>query len=228
MRGSEFAELRAFAAVVEHRSFARAARGLGLSASALSQTIRQLEARLGVRLLARTTRKVAPTEAGAQLNARLLPTLRELDAAVAEAATGRTARPLRIATTRFAARTLIVPRLARFHRANPDIVLDLVVEDIGDDFAADGCDAGIRAGASLGKATNAIRLTPDLDMMAVAAPAYLAQRGAPAAPGALAGHACIVWCRPEGATAGAGRSGRAAVQWRSRSGASWSRTTRMW
>ena len=98
MRGSDFAELRAFAAVVERASFARAAGHLGLSASALSQTIRQLETRLGVRLLNRTTRSVAPTPAGARLYERITPMMLELDAAVAEAmtATGRTAGTLRI------------------------------------------------------------------------------------------------------------------------------------
>src|SRR5882757_10749856 len=98
MRGSEFAELKAFAAVVERASFARAAEHLGLSPSALSQTIRQLESRLGVRLLNRTTRSVAPTSAGARLYERITPMMLELDAAVAEAvtATGRTAGTLRI------------------------------------------------------------------------------------------------------------------------------------
>jgi len=85
MRGSDFAELKAFAAVVERASFARAAEHLGLSASALSQTIRQLETRLGVRLLNRTTRSVAPTSAGARLYERIMPVMREMDAAVAEA-----------------------------------------------------------------------------------------------------------------------------------------------
>src|SRR5258705_10947313 len=93
MRGSDFAELKAFAAIVERSSFARAAAHMGLSASALSQTIRQLEARLSIRLLNRTTRSVAPTEAGARLYDRIAPMIQELDAAVAEAvaATGRTA-----------------------------------------------------------------------------------------------------------------------------------------
>ena len=105
MRGSEFAELKAFAAVVDRTSFARAADHLGLSASALSQTIRQLEARLGVRLLNRTTRSVAPTAAGSRLYERIAPMMVEMDAAVAEAvaATGRTAGTLRINTFRASA-----------------------------------------------------------------------------------------------------------------------------
>src|SRR5712691_5236238 len=100
MRGAEFAELKAFAAVLERASFARAADHLGLSPSALSQTVRQLEARLGVRLLNRTTRSVAPTAAGSRLHERIAPMILEMDAAVAEAvaATGRTAGTLRINT----------------------------------------------------------------------------------------------------------------------------------
>src|SRR5512147_769382 len=119
MRGAEFAELRAFAAVVERGSFARAAEQLGLSPSALSQTVRRLETRLGVRLLNRTTRSVAPTSAGARLFDRVRPMMQEMDAAVAEAveATGRTAGTLRINTLGMAAQKLIAPKLGRFHRA---------------------------------------------------------------------------------------------------------------
>src|SRR5258705_10682921 len=111
MRGAEFAELKAFAAVVERASFARAADHLGLSASALSQAIRQLEARLGARLLNRTTRSVAPTAIGEQLYARIAPMMAEMDSAVAEAvaATGRTAGLLRINAPGIAATTLIAP-----------------------------------------------------------------------------------------------------------------------
>src|SRR6478735_10059943 len=118
MRGSEFAELKAFAAVVERASFGRAADHLGLSASALSQTIRQLETRLSVRLLNRTTRSVAPTAAGARLYRRIAPMMQEMDAAVVEAvaAAGRTAGILRINALSMAAKGLIAPMLARFHR----------------------------------------------------------------------------------------------------------------
>src|SRR5258708_35736696 len=113
MRGSDFAELKAFAAIVERASFARAADHLGLSASALSQTIRQLETRLGARLLNRTTRSVAPTEAGTRLFDRIAPVMQEMDDAVVEAAAamGRTAGTLRINTSSFAAKKLIAPRL---------------------------------------------------------------------------------------------------------------------
>src|ERR1700741_4046966 len=200
MRGSDFAELRAFAAVVEHRGFARAASQLGLSPSALSQTIRQLEARLGVRLLNRTTRSVAPTTAGERLYARLSPMIRELDAAVAEAiaTTGRAAGPLRINAPRFAALTLIAPRLQHYHRANPDVVLDLVVDDGLTDIVAGRFDAGIRIGERLEKDMIAVRLTPDIAMKAVASPAYLARHGEPRVPADLHRHACINWRFPGG------------------------------
>src|ERR1700738_4985166 len=145
MRGSDFAELRAFAAVVDRASFARAAGHLGLSASALSQTIRQLETRLGVRLLNRTTRSVAPTEAGGRLYDGVMPMMQEMDAAVAEAvaATGRTAGTLRINTLGMAAKKLIAPRLGRVHRAHPDVVLDIVIDDGLSDIVGGRFDAGL-------------------------------------------------------------------------------------
>src|SRR6201981_2614282 len=128
MRGAEFAELKAFVTVVDRASFVRAADHLGLSASALSQTIRNLEARLGVQLLNRTTRSVAPTRAGSRLHERVAPIILEMDAAVAEAvaSTGRTAGTLRINTLGMAAKNIIAPRLARFYRAHPEVVLGLV------------------------------------------------------------------------------------------------------
>jgi DNA-binding transcriptional LysR family regulator len=195
MRGSDFAELRAFAAVVERASFARAAEHLGLSPSALSQTIRQLEARLGARLLNRTTRSVAPSASGALLYQRIAPLFRELDAAVAEAreATGRVSGTLRINSLGIAARSIISPRLSRFHQAYPGVVLDIVVDDALTDIVAGRFDAGIRVGGRLEKDMIAVRLTPDLDMVAVASPDYLARRGIPRTPGELASHACINW-----------------------------------
>jgi DNA-binding transcriptional LysR family regulator len=195
MRGSEFAELRAFAAVVERASFARAAEHLGLSPSALSQTIRQLESRIGARLLNRTTRSVAPSASGELLYQRIGPLFREMAAAVAEAseATGQTIGTLRINTLGIAARTIIAPRLSRFHQTYPDVVLDIVVDDALADIVVGRFDAGIRAGGRLEKDMIAIRLTPDLKMVAVASPAYLADRGTPKTPAELHKHACINW-----------------------------------
>jgi DNA-binding transcriptional LysR family regulator len=193
MRGSDFAELKAFAAAVERESFARAVDHLGFSPSALSQTIRQLVTRLGVRLLNRTMRSVAPTSAGARLYERIVPVIQELDAAVAEAveATGRTAGTLRINTLGMAPDKLIAPRLGRFHRAYPQVVLDIVIDDGLSDIVAGRFDAGIRVGERLEKDMIAIRLTPDVEMTAVASPDYLAHHGEPKTPADLHHHICI-------------------------------------
>ncbi|MFK3846518.1 LysR family transcriptional regulator [Stenotrophomonas sp. Betaine-02u-21] len=198
MRGSEFAELKAFAAVVERASFARAADHLGLSRSALSQIVRQLEARLGVRLLNRTTRSVSPTEPGRRLHERIAPMLREMDDAVAQAlgSTARTAGTLRINTLSMAAHKLIAPRLGRFAQAHPDVVLDIVVDDGLSDIAGEGFDAGIRVGGRLQKDMIAVRLTPDVELLAVASPDYLARHGEPKVPADLQQHACIGWRYP--------------------------------
>lgn len=195
MRGSEFAELKAFVAIVERQSFARAAEHLGLSPSALSQTIRQLESRIGSRLLNRTTRSVAPSASGEQLYNRLAPLFREMAVAVAEAseAAGQMSGTLRINTLGIGARMIIAPRLARFHQAHPDVVLDIVVDDALADIVAGRFDAGIRVGGQLEKDMVAIRLTPDMNMVAVASPEYLARRGTPKSPADLHKHACINW-----------------------------------
>ncbi|MFG3448431.1 LysR family transcriptional regulator [Stenotrophomonas sp. NPDC047960] len=198
MRGSEFAELKAFAAVVERSSFARAADHLGLSPSALSQVIRQLEARLGVRLLNRTTRSVSPTEPGRRLHERIAPMLRDMDDAVAQAvgANARAAGTLRINTLSMAAKKVIAPRLGRFAQAHPEVVLDIVIDDGLSDIAGEGFDAGIRVGGRLQKDMVAVRLTPDIELLAVASPGYLARFGEPGTPADLSQHACINWRFP--------------------------------
>lgn len=195
MRGSEFAELKAFVAVVERKSFARAAEHLGLTPSALSQTIRQLENRIGARLLNRTTRSVAPSTNGELLYKRVAPLFAEMAAAVAEVseATGQLNGTLRINTLGIAARTIIAPRLARFHQAYPDVILDIVVDDALADIVVGRFDAGIRVGNRVEKDMVAVRLTPDLNMVAVASPDYLARRGIPASPADLHRHTCINW-----------------------------------
>jgi DNA-binding transcriptional LysR family regulator len=214
MRGSEFAELKAFVAVVDRASFARAADHLGISRSALSQIIRQLEARLGVRLLNRTTRSVAPTESGRRLHARIAPMLREMDDAVAQAV-GTTSRPagtLRINTLSMAAKKIIAPRLGRFHKTHPDVVLDVVIDDGLSDIVAGGFDAGIRVGERLQKDMIAVRLTPDIKLLAVASPEYLARSGEPKTPADLHRHACINWRFP-----GSGKIARWEFQKKSKS-----------
>jgi len=198
MRGSEFAELKAFVAVVDRASFARAADHLGLTRSALSQTIRHLESRLRVQLLNRTTRSVAPTSAGSRLHERISQMISEMDIAVAEAvaSTGRTAGTLRINTVGMAAKKIIAPRLGRFHRAHPDVLLDIVIDDSLSDIVAGRFDAGIRVGERLEKDMIAVRLTPDVKMLALASPDYLSRCGEPRTPADLHRHACINWRFP--------------------------------
>ncbi len=193
MRGREFADLSAFAAIVEHGSFTRAAAHLGVSPSALSQTIRRFEERVGVRLLNRTTRSVAPSMAGTRLLGRLVPTLSELDAALAEVRAAREtpAGTVRINAPRLAALLFLGPLVSRFLAAHPDIVLDLVVEDRFTDIVADRFDAGIRVGERLAKDMVAVRLGGALEVMAVASPQYFARYGRPQTPRDLGRHRCI-------------------------------------
>jgi len=190
MRGSDIAELRAFAAVCEHRSFTRAAAHLGMSGSALSQVIRTLEERLGTRLLNRTTRSVAPSEAGERLLAGLLPALRDLETAVLTV-TARDDAPagrLRINTSRLAALHHIAPLIGPFTAAYPGISLDIVVDDTLVDIVAAGFDAGVRLGESLDRDMVAIRLGGPLRLVAVASPGYCARHGRPAEPRDLLQH----------------------------------------
>lgn len=198
MRGSEFAKLKAFVAIVDRGSYARAADHLGISRSALSQIIRELESSLGARLLNRTTRSVSPTEAGRRLHERIAPMISEMDDAVAQAigATTRTAGTIRINTLSMAAKKIIAPRLGRFHKAYPDVVLDIVIDDGLSDIVGGGFDAGIRVGERLEKDMIAVRLTPDVELLAVASPEYLKRRGKPETPADLHEHDCINWRFP--------------------------------
>lgn len=193
MRGADHAELRAFAAIAQHGSFVRAASHLGISPSALSQTIRSLEERLGVRLLNRTTRSVAPSDAGARFLARLLPALEDLDAAVADVRAERDVPSglLRINAPRMAAIHELAPLIGAFNAAYPEIVLDIMVEDRLVDIVAERFDAGIRLGEMVAKDMVTVPLGGDVRQMAVASPAYLARAGTPASPSDLRRHACI-------------------------------------
>ncbi|MGO4450032.1 LysR family transcriptional regulator [Phyllobacterium sp. TAF24] len=193
MRGNEHAELRAFAAIVEHGSFARAAAHLGVSASALSQTIRNMEERLGIRLLHRTTRSVRPSEAGEKFLIRLLPALTALDTAVAElvAAKDVPSGTLRINTMRLAAIHYLAPLVGPFLEAFPGIVMDIVVDERLVDIVAEGFDAGVRLGEKLEMDMIAVRLSADLEMMVVATPEYLERFGTPLTPRDLLQHRCL-------------------------------------
>jgi DNA-binding transcriptional LysR family regulator len=193
MRGGEYADLRSFAAIVEHGSFARAAANLGVSPSALSQTIRGLETRLGVRLLNRTTRSVAPTDAGTRLLERLLPAMTEFDAAVAEvkAESGRPSGTLRINCPRTAAIHVLGPLIGPFLKAYPEITLDIVTEEKLVDIVAGRFDAGIRLGEKVEQDMVAVKFGADLEMLVVGSPDYFAEHGKPKTPRDLQAHRCI-------------------------------------
>lgn len=193
MRGVEFAELRAFAAVAQERSFRKAASRLGVTPSALSHIIRALEERLDAKVLHRTTRSVAPTEAGAALLARIIPAMAELDHAVTDigAFGDRPRGRLRLNLPRLAAEAVIIPKLGQFTSLYPDIVLDLVIDDRMTDIVAEGFDAGIRSGAHVHGDMIAVRLSPDVRAAVIASPAYAASHGVPSTPHDLRDHRCI-------------------------------------
>lgn len=198
MRGSEYAELKAFVAIAEHGSFRRAAAHLGMSPSALSQTLRTLEERLGTRLLNRTTRSLALTEAGTRLLGTLRPALADLEAAVAEASSrdGEVAGRLRINSTRDAAIHYLAPLMATFLQAYPGIQLEVVTDDRLVDIVGLGFDAGVRLGERLEQDMIAIRLSGELEMKVVAAPRYLERHGTPQSPQDLHAHQCLTYRRP--------------------------------
>jgi DNA-binding transcriptional LysR family regulator len=193
MQRGDLDDLVAFVAVGRERSFTRAAAKLGVSQSALSHTIRELEARLGVRLLARTTRSVAPTEAGERLLQGLGPRFEEIDAELAAltALRERPAGAIRITATDYAADTVLWPKLAPFLRRYPDIKVEINVEYGLTDIVAERFDAGVRTGEHLAKDMIAVRIGPDERMAVVGAPAYFRRRGEPKKPQDLIGHACI-------------------------------------
>ncbi len=195
MKGTEFSELTAFMAVAEDRSFRRAAERLGLSPSALSHTIKSLEERLGARLLNRTTRSVAPTQAGQEVFNRLRPAIADMEAAVRDVGAYQV-QPrgvVRINLPRVAARLVITPILANFCRQYPGVRLDLVIDDSITDVVAEGFDAGIRSGELVQQDMVAVRLTPDLRMAVVGSPAYFAGHPLPQTPLDIRDHDCITY-----------------------------------
>lgn len=193
MRPAHFAELQALVAIAEERSFRRAGVRLGLTTSTLSHSLRALEERLGLQLVARTTRTVAPTPAGAALIAEVGPALLALEAAVdgLDAMTGSPHGSLRLSVPRSAATQVLVPRFATFAERYPDVTLEVVVDDRFVDIVRDGFDAGIRLGESVERDMTAVRVSPDGRAAAVASPGYFAKRARPTRPQDLAGHRCI-------------------------------------
>lgn len=193
MRREELGSLAMFLAVAEERSFTRAAAKLGVSQSALSHAMRRLEARLGLRLLTRTTRSVAPTEAGERLLASLRPALQEIDNSIASLTElrDRPAGSIRITTSEHAARTLLWPAIDRLTAEHPDINVELNIESAFTDIVAERYDAGVRLGERLEQDMIALRIGPRLRMATVGSPAYFDRRGKPRIPQDLAEHSCI-------------------------------------
>lgn len=194
------AELRAFMAVAEHRSFRRAADLLGITRSSLSHIMRGLEDRLGARLLHRTTRSVSLTETGERLLKRLDPLINGLDAALEDVAgeEGKLTGELRINGSEGAIRILLRNIVPAFLARYPDIELDLVAEGRLVDIIGQGFDAGVRLGEAVPQDMIAVRLSSDLRFLAVASPHYLAAHPAPETPDDLSHHRCIRQRLPSG------------------------------
>jgi len=188
-----FDELAAFAAVAKERSFTRAGAKLGVSPSALSQTIKGLEGRLGVRLLTRTTRSVAPTEAGERLLQTVAPRFEEIEQALAALADmrERPAGTIRITAGEHAARSVLQPGLAKLLPDYPDIRVEIVVDYGMVDIVSEGFDAGVRLGEQVAKDMIALRIGTDMRMAVVASPAYFEGRPVPLTPQDLTEHNCI-------------------------------------
>lgn len=193
MVGDELRVLTAFMAVAEERSFTRAAKRLGVSTSALSHAVRGLEERFGVRLLARTTRSVAPTGAGEQLLARLQPALGDIQGAL-ELIAGLGDRPtgrVRLVVSPLATSTVLGPKLGQFARDYPNVILDVTTSGDRLDLVAAGFDAGIHLMEFIEKDMAAVRVSPDLRPAIVGSPGYFESRAKPKTPRDLLDHQCI-------------------------------------
>ncbi|MBL0351663.1 MAG: LysR family transcriptional regulator [Dechloromonas sp.] len=193
MRRDNISDLLVFLAVAQERSFTRAAAKLGVSPTALSHTIRTLETRVGVRLLTRTTRSVSPTEAGERLLQSAGPRIEAIESELAAISELRDkpAGTIRITTTDFAADTVLWPRLAPVLAAYPDIKIELSIDFVLTDIAANKFDIGVRWGDQIAKDMVAVRVGPDMRMGVVGSPAYLKSRPAPKGPQELLQHSCI-------------------------------------
>jgi DNA-binding transcriptional LysR family regulator len=193
MQHENFNDILAFLAVARERSFTKAAAQLGVSQSALSHAISGLEARLGLRLLTRTTRSVSPTEAGERLVLTVAPRFEEIEAEM-EALTELREKPagtIRITATDYVADTILWPKLTKFLRDYPDIKVEITVEYGLTDIVAQRYDAGVRSGEQVARDMIAVRIGPDIRMAVVGAPSYFAKRSLPKKPQDLTNHKCI-------------------------------------
>jgi DNA-binding transcriptional LysR family regulator len=191
MQRGNLNDFQSFLAVAREKSFTRAAAKLGVAQSTLSHTIRELEARLGVRLLARTTRSVALTDAGARLFGTVAPRLDEIDAEVAAlgALRDKPAGLIRITAGEHSAQAVLWPALAKLLPAYPDITVEIVVDYGLTNIVAERYDAGVRLGEQVARDMIAVRIGPDMRMAVVGSPAYFARR--PKTPQELTAHRCI-------------------------------------
>src|SRR5690349_21407670 len=193
MQRGHLDDLLAFLAVGRERSFTKAAAKLGVSQSALSHTIRGLEARLGVRLLTRTTRSVSPTEAGERLLRNVGPRFEEIDAelAVIGELREKPAGTIRLTATEYAADAILLPKVAKLLRDYPDIKIEIIIDYGLTDIVAQQFDAGVRSGEQVAKDMIAVRIGPDMRMAVVGAPSYFKTRSEPDEPRDLIHHNCI-------------------------------------
>lgn len=193
MRREILNDLLAFVAIARAGSFTKAAAQLGVSQSALSHTIRGLEARLGIRLLTRTTRSVAPTEAGERLIRTVAPRFDEIEMELTALGELRDkpSGTVRITAAEHAANCILWPKLIPFLQAYPDIKVEVTIDYGLTDIVTDRYDLGVRLGDQVAKDMIAVRISPDVRMVVVGAPAYLAKRAAPATPHELVRHDCI-------------------------------------
>ncbi|MFS2096243.1 LysR family transcriptional regulator [Pseudomonas sp. Pseusp11] len=193
MTTESYDQLAIFAAVAQERSFTRAAARLGMSQPALSRAMRQLEERLGVRLLARTTRSVSPTEAGEHLLRVIAPRFEEINSELALLSEFRDkpAGKLRITAGEHSAITILQPVLAKLLPDNPDLNIEIIVDYGLTDIVAEGFDAGVRLGEQVAKDMIAVRIGPDMRMAVVGSPEYFSRHPRPKVPSDLMQHNCI-------------------------------------
>jgi DNA-binding transcriptional LysR family regulator len=193
METNDLGGLSSFLIVAEERSFTRAAKRLGVSPSAISHSMRELEEAIGVRLLSRTTRSVSLTDAGAHLRARLHPAFTEIQDALGQVSGLRNqpAGRARLLVPRLAVNTVLAPKIGEFVRRFPEIVLDITTDDSRMDIVARGFDAGIQFGEFIEKDMIAVRVSPDLKPVIVGSPGYVASHPKPKSPRDLVRHRCI-------------------------------------
>ncbi|MFN1140504.1 LysR family transcriptional regulator [Serratia quinivorans] len=193
MKRDEIADLVVFVTVAEERSFTRAAARLGMAQSALSQIVRRIEERLGLRLLTRTTRSVVPTEAGEHLLSTLGPMLHDMDSAMTSLGDlrGRPSGLIRITTVEHAAKTILLPAMRTLLSTHPEIKVEIIIDYGLTDVVSERFDAGVRLGGEMDKDMIAVRIAPDMPMAIVGAPSYLAKRGVPTSVAQLIDHQAI-------------------------------------